>query len=253
MVITGNTVLVTGGSAGIGFALAREFLSAGNEVVICGRREEKLADAKRELPALHTRVCDVADEEQRHALFDWVKQRFPALNVLVNNAGIQQRINLQTAQKSWIPYHQEIEANLEAPIHLTFLFLPHLLKQAQARIVNVTSGLAITPAAFAPIYSATKAALHSFSISLRLQLEDTSVRVVDILPPAVNTDLGGPGLHTFGADVNEFAASVFEKMQRGDVEIGYGDSERRLKASKEELDRGMKQMWERFTTNNPNF
>ncbi|QQE78273.1 SDR family oxidoreductase [Alicyclobacillus sp. SO9] len=253
MVMTGNTVLITGGSAGIGFALAREFLTAGNEVIVCGRSERKLAQAKEQLPALHTRVSDVSDEQQRQELYNWTIESFPAVNVLVNNAGIQQRLNLQKTSEVWNHYHREIEANLEGPIHLTMLFLPHLLQQSRATVVNVTSGLAITPAAFAPIYSATKAALHSFSISLRVQLQDTPVDVVDILPPAVNTDLGGPGLHTFGADVNEFATAVFQKMDNGELEIGFGDSDRRLKASNEELKQAPKQMWERFKSNNPAF
>ena len=249
----GNTVLITGGASGIGLALAERFLNAGSEVIICGRREEKLKEAQERFPKLHTRVCDVSDASDRESLYAWVTREFPELNVLVNNAGIQQRVNLLEANKEWSYYHQEIAANLEGPIHLTMLFLPHLLQKENAAIVNVSSGLGVTPAAWVPIYSATKAAMHSFTITLRLQLSKTSVQVIEVLPPAVNTDLGGVGLHTFGAPVNEFADAVFRGLESGDLEIGYGGTENWLRATKDEIDQATRQMWENFIRNNSNF
>lgn len=253
MDLQNNTALITGGAAGIGLAFAERFLKAGNEVIVCGRRLEKLDEAKERFPNLHTRVCDVSDETQRKALFSDVTREFPNLNVVVNNAGIQQRFNLKTAKQEWAYYHQEIAANLEGPIHLLMLFIPHLLTQKQAAIINVTSGLAIAPAAWAPVYSATKAAMHSFTQSLRLQLADTEIEVIDVLPPAVNTDLGGVGLHTFGAPVDDFADSIFDGFSRGDLEIGYGGTEKRMLATKEERDEGAKHMWQNFLKLNPNF
>jgi len=248
-----NTILITGGASGIGLAFAERFLRAGNEVIICGRRKEKLEEAKEKFPALHTRVCDVTDEADRRTLSLWTIREFPKLNVLVNNAGIQQRVNLINASEDWRYYHQEIAANLDGPIPLSMLFTPHLVNKKHASIINVSSGLAITPATWAPIYSATKAALHSFSMSLRLQLDETSVEVIEVLPPAVNTDLGGVGLHTFGVPLDEFADAVFEGLANRDSEIGYGGTEHRLSASKAERDIATKQMWDNFVQHNPQF
>lgn len=253
MILSGNTILITGGASGIGLALAERFLKADNKVIIVGRRKEKLEEAKNKFPALHTRVCDVAREEDRLSLADWLKKEFPDLNVLVNNAGIQQRVNLIKADQDWKYYQNELKINVEAPIHLSMLLIPQLAEKERATIINVTSGLAVMPGVWVPIYSATKAAMHSFTISLRLQLAQTNVEVVEILPPAVNTDLGGVGLHTFGAPLNDFADSVFQGIEHGDLEIGYGGTEKRLVASKEEIDEGTKQAWERFLSNNPDF
>jgi uncharacterized oxidoreductase len=139
-------------------------------------------------------------------------------------------------QKRWAPTHEEIAINLEAPVHLCGLFLPHLLQQERPAILNVTSGLAFAPMASAPFYSATKAALHSFTLSLRHQLAGTPVQVIEIIPPAVNTDLGGVGLHTFGVAVEEFVNAVAMGLREGEPEIAYGYSQRASQASRPELD-----------------
>lgn len=237
MNLSGNTVLITGGASGIGFAFAERFLKAGSEVIVCGRRAEKLAEAKAKYPQLHTRVCDVAVEADRRALFEWVRQEFPHLNVLVNNAGIQHRMNLLEADPTnWSYYAQEIAINLEAPVHLCMLFAPLLSGKSGATIINVSSGLAFTPMASAPIYCATKAALHSFTMSLRHQVAGQNVAVLEVIPPAVATDLGGAGLHTFGAPLNEFADAIFEGLAKGDLEIGYGTAARSPRMSREEID-----------------
>ncbi|GAB2544991.1 SDR family oxidoreductase [Rufibacter soli] len=242
MKLAGNTVLVTGGASGIGLAIAERFLKAGSTVIICGRRPDKLQEAQQKHPALHTRVCDVANEADRVALLEWATASFPQLNVLVNNAGIQRRLNPVVQQEDWQETQQEIAINLEAPIHLCHLFIPHLKQQPSAAIVNVTSGLAFTPATFAPIYCATKAALHSYTMSLRHLLAKTQVEVVEIVPPAVNTDLGGVGLHTFGADLNEFADAVMQRVDQGELEVGFGSSEERRNASRAENDAFSAQM-----------
>ncbi|WP_242920077.1 SDR family oxidoreductase [Pontibacter liquoris] len=242
MKLAGNTVLITGGASGIGFALAERFLKAGSEVIICGRREEKLQQVRQQYPTLHTRVCDVGDPADRVALARWVKQEFPKLNVFINNAGIQRRVAVADIGEAWEAHQQEIAINLEAPIHLSALLLPLLQQQPEAYIMNVTSGLAFVPGAFAAIYSATKAAMHSFTMSLRQQLAHTSIKVIELVPPAVNTDLGGPGLHTFGAPLNDFADAMIQGLENGEQEIGYGTSERNRKASRQEIDEIFRQM-----------
>lgn len=244
MQLSGNTVLITGGASGIGLALARRFVQSGSEVIVCGRRESALSEARSQLPALQTRVCDVAQASQRQALFEWAVQQFPRLNVLVNNAGIQRRLSLaQSGQtEEWEQTRQEIAINLEAPVHLATLFMAHLLEQSRPAIINVTSGLAFAPLAGVPVYCATKAALHSFTLSLRHQLAATPIEVTEIIPPAVDTDLGGVGLHTFGVPVDEFADAVMERLAMGDAEIPYGSAQKASRASREELDAIGKQM-----------
>ena len=230
-----NVILVTGGASGIGLALAERWLAAGNEVIVCGRRAEKLREAKERLPKLHTHVADVATPTERITLAHWATRTFPELNVVVNNAGIQRALEV-TSDEPWEVTRQEIAINLEAPIHLARLFLPHLLQVRRPAIVNVTSGLAFVPKADVPVYSATKAALRSFTLSLRHQLAGTPVEVIEIIPPAVDTDLQAPGLHTFGVPVDDFANAVMERLRRGEHEVPYGTSEKASRASRAELD-----------------
>src|SRR5256885_16038777 len=175
MNLTSNTVLVTGGASGIGLALAARFLNAGNRVVICGRRDDALRAARDRYPRLITHTCDLSSAQSRVALTEWAFNEFPELGALVNNAGIQRRVRLAD-REDWNETRTELAINLEAPMHLSRLFIPHLLKRPHAAILNVTSGLSFVPLAAVPIYSATKAALHSFTLSLRHQLTGTSIR-----------------------------------------------------------------------------
>jgi uncharacterized oxidoreductase len=235
MKIQSNTMLITGGASGIGLALAERFLNAGNTVLICGRREDKLKEAQATYPALRTYVCDVADPKSRQELFSAATSDYPDLNVLINNAGIQQRIAL-SASPSAESLREELVINLEAPIHLSTLFIPHFLKHKDSAIVNVTSGLSFSPLAMVPVYSATKAALHSFTLSLRHQLKGTPISVVEIIPPAVDTDLGGVGLHKFGAPIKEFTDSIWEQLRDGAEEAAYGMAAEASWASRDQLD-----------------
>ena len=236
-----NTVLVTGGGSGIGFALAERFIQAGSSVIICGRREYKLKEAQSQYPQMHIRVCNIANPTERRALFAWVTESFPGLNILINNAGIQQRIQLQQ-QPAWETLGEEVSINLEAPIHLSTLFIPHLLKQERSAIINITSGLAFVPLANVPIYCATKAALHSFTLSLRHQLTGTPIDVIEIIPPAVDTDLGGKWLHTFGVPVNEFTDAIVKQLKMGSIEATYGSSVETSQATREQLEAIFEQM-----------
>ena len=236
-----NTVLITGGASGIGFALAERFVQEGSSVIICGRREHKLKEAQSKYPQVDIRVCNVADPAERSALFAWVTETYPSLNILVNNAGIQQQIELQQ-KPTWEMLDEEVAINLEAPIHLSILFIPHLLKQKQPAIINITSGLSFVPKASVPVYCATKAALHSFTLSLRHQISSTPISVIEIIPPAVDTDLGGKGLHTFGVPVNEFTDAIVEQLKMGNIEATYGFSAESSHATREQLDAIFKQM-----------
>jgi uncharacterized oxidoreductase len=235
MNLASNTILITGGASGIGLAIAERFLAAGSKVILCGRRADKLREAQKKHPEFVTHVCDVEQAAERTELFAWAVREFPKLNVLVNNAGIQRRVQL-AAQEDWEQTRQEIAINLDAPIHLSRLFIPHLMKQQNPAILNVTSGLSFVPLANVPVYCATKAALRSFTLSLRHQLAGSGVQVVEIIPPAVDTDLGGPGLHKFGVNVDEFADSAFARLAAGEMEIAYGFAQQSSQASRQELE-----------------
>ena len=241
MELGGHTALVTGGASGIGLAIARRLMEAGSTVIACGRRESRLREAAAAHPELHTRVCDLARDDDREELFRWATQRFPSLDLLVNNAGVQRRFRV-TEPEPWADTRQEIAINFDAEVHLSLLFVPHLRIQQRPAIVNVTSGLAFVPMSMAPVYCATKAALHSFTLSLRHQLAGTPVRVVEIVPPAVNTDLGGPGLHTFGAPLDDFADEVMRRMADGELEIAYGMARDRAHAARAAFDEAFERM-----------
>ncbi len=190
MNIKNNTILITGGATGIGFALAEQLLAANNNVIICGRGAEALEAAKQKLPRLQIRAADLNNADERRSLADWASENFPNLNILVNNAGIERefRVKKPNVADDFL-FDNEIETNLTAPIHLTFLLLPHLLKQKEAAVINVSSGLGFVPIAVMPVYCATKAALQSFGKSLRYQLKETNVKVFDVSPPLVETEL----------------------------------------------------------------
>lgn len=238
MKLTGNTILITGGGSGIGLAFVERFIKLGNRVIICGRRENVLESVREKNPDIITRKCDLTLESERIALFDWVTSNYPEVNVLVNNAGISQRVNIlkADARENWSHFNNEIVSNLEAPIHLSMLFAPYLAGKEEAAIINVGSGVAFTPLAVTPIYSATKSALHSFTISLRYQLSETSVEVIEVVPPAVDTDLNGTWLKTQIEPLDAFADGVFAGLKDGVQEIGYSTSLARIRMSRDEID-----------------
>lgn len=212
MAIKNSKVLVTGGATGIGLALAKRFAQDGNTVIVCGRRLEALRDAQKEIPGLLIRQCDLSLKEQRTELFEWIKEEHNDLNALVNNAGIQNWMHIED-REFYSKAANEIAINIEAPVHLCQLFihLPQL-----HTIVNVTSGLAFIPLVKAPVYSATKAFFHSFTLSLRQLLKERNIKVVEIIPPALNTDLGGKGIHDFAPPVADFIKTIFEKWEQGE-------------------------------------
>ena len=188
MKLSGHTILITGGTGGIGYALAARLLKLGNIVLITGRTEERLASARQTLAGVHTFVCDQSDPEAISRLSAEVARAFPALDMLINNAGIGLKRNLNDTGGDLGDLAREITTNLTGPIQLIQAFLPQLKRQKEATIVNVTSGLGFVPLPMKPIYCATKAAMHSYTQSLRVQLRLSSVRVVELAPPAVATD-----------------------------------------------------------------
>jgi len=194
MKISGNTIVITGGATGIGLALTEALIKEGNEVIVCSRNESNLRKAADRLAGLHTRRCDLSSPEGCASMHEWIIDSFPEVNVLVNNAGIQRMIDFRKGPEDLLRHRaedgmDEIDVNLKAYIYLAAHFVPDLMKKKEAAVINVSSGLGFIPMVATPVYSATKAAVHSFSISLRHQLKNTSVKVFEIIPPIVDTDL----------------------------------------------------------------
>lgn len=231
-----NTVLITGGTSGIGLALADRYLKDGNTVIVCGKNEEKLKKTAEEHPGLETVFADVSFEADRIRLFETIKEKYPGTNILINNAGIQQRLDLTAMD--WAVWKKEIATNFEGPIHLCGLFIPFLSGKENARIINVSSGLAFRPPVWVPVYGATKAGIHSFTFTLREQLKDKGIMVQEIVPPAVRTNLGGPGIHDNGADLDAFADSVYSDLLAGKEEICFGFTNGTADRTRREMEEG---------------
>jgi uncharacterized oxidoreductase len=230
MNVSGSTILITGGATGIGLALAAAFDKRGNTVIVCGRREEKLKQAAERLPRIRTIRCDVAEEAERRRLFEQVTTDHPELNILVNNAGIQRMIDFRKGPEDLASGENEIRINLEAPVFLSALFAAKLMKMRQSAIVNVSSGLAFAPLSIMPVYCATKAAIHSFSMSLRRQLAPAGVKVFEIIPPTVDTELdrgarGRRGQTDRGIRPEEVAEAAVAGISADTFEIAVGQAQ----------------------------
>jgi len=231
MKIPNNKILITGGASGIGLGLTERFIQENNTVIICGRRETVLKQVSNKFPSVITKVCDLSSEADRIELYNWVAENHSDLNVLVNNAGIQNWMSIADSnfyQKS----SDEITTNVLAPIHLTNLFMS---LSSLKTIINVTSGLAFIPLAKVSVYCATKAFMRSFTLSLRHMLKPTGIEVIEMIPPALNTDLGGKGIHDGQPAVSDFVESVFQQMKEGKTELTFGTSTGRAKANNETI------------------
>ena len=219
--LAGTEVLVTGGGGGIGVALAAELVRRGAVVTVAGRDPERLAAAARAVPGLGTVPCDITDPAQRAALLPGLTAAGHRIAILVNNAGVlAPGVDRVTEQ---------VQTNLAAPMELTRLFLDERDPAQPATIVNVTAGVAYLPVWQIGVYAATKAGLHSFSRSLRLQLRGTGVRVVEILPPGVDTPMTA-GLSTATWAPERFAARAVARLANGEEEIAVGAQTRALGA-----------------------
>ena len=231
MKLTNNKILITGGATGIGLGLTERFLREGNTVIICGRRADVLNEVAQKHPAVITKVCDLSAETDRIELYNWVAENHSDLNVLVNNAGVQNWMNIAD-DNFYERAKDEMTTNALAPIHLSAMFakLPSL-----NTIINVTSGLAFVPFSKVPVYCATKAFVRSFTLSLRHMLKDTNIEVIEMIPPAIITNLGGQGIHNDHPSVSDFVESVFQQMKEGKTELTFGTSESRAKANNDAI------------------
>lgn len=190
-------VLITGGSSGIGLAIAQKFLSNDNIVIITGRNLAKLEKVKQENPKIHIYQSDVTNDAEVRMLADNIQQKFDGLDVLINNAGIMNLVDTGNESNNLQKQMQEIEINYNSPIRMLYYFLPQLKKSNNAVLVNVSSGLAYVPFSQAPVYSGTKSALHFWTLGIRPQLKPHDIKVIELLPPVVDTPLA------HGADIAE--------------------------------------------------
>jgi uncharacterized oxidoreductase len=211
MQLTSNTILVTGGGTGIGRGLAESLHRLGNQIVIAGRRRETLQAVALANPGIHWLTLDQSDPADIARFAGELTDRFPDINVVVNNAGIQRAENLTVGEVS--AAEETVATNLLGPIRLTAALLPTLLRQPRAAIVNITSGLAFVPNALTPTYSATKAALGSYTQSLRYQLRDSSIQVIDIVPPQVRTGLQGDRADPNAMPLDAFVAETMALLE----------------------------------------
>ena len=238
MKISNNKILITGGASGIGLGLTERFVKENNTVIICGRRESLLKEISEKLPSVVTRRCDLSKAEEREDLFKWISEKHKDLNVLINNAGIQQRISISD-NDFYKRAKEEIEINIESPVHLISLFIN--LKSLNT-IINTTSGLSFVPLAQMPVYCASKAFFHSYTLSLRQLLKSKNIEVIEMIPPALNTDLGGKGLHSNAPPVSDFIEDVFIQLKQGKSELTSGFSESMAKAGPEDLQKAFDRM-----------
>jgi uncharacterized oxidoreductase len=214
MKITGNTILITGGGSGIGRGLAEAFHKLGNKVIIAGRRKQVLDDTVAANPGMTSAVLNIEDAASIRSFAQKLTADFPALNVVINNAGIMRSENFLAQAADVADAEATITTNLLGPIRLTAALLPHFLKQPRATIMTISSGLAFIPMAITPTYNATKAAIHSYSQALRYQLKSTSVEVIELVPPYVQTELmSGQATDPRAMPLKDYLAETIEILK----------------------------------------
>lgn len=234
-----NTIFITGGTSGIGQGLAEAFHKLGNQVIVSGRREDRLRSLCAANPGMRHFVLDVTDPASIRNTARKVVEEFPSLNYVFNNSGMQRRHDFASGKPiDEAAMLAEIQTNLLGLIRVTAEFLPHLKTQPSATLLNVSSGLAFVPLAIFPVYCATKAAVHSFSLSLRHQLRGSTVKLVELIPPYVATELGGGAQAPAGAmnqmPLETFIAETMKELESDADEIAIGGSKNLLAASSPE-------------------
>ncbi len=237
---SGNTVLITGGATGIGLALAEILLKERNQVIVCGRREEKLREAQKKNPALIIRHCDISSGEERKELVAWAIREFSP-NVLVNNAGMQRMVDFKKGLAELEAGDNEARINFEAPVYLTAAIIPHLLGKKESAVINVSSGLGFVPLAIMPIYCATKSAVHTFTVSLRHQLKSTSIKVFEAIPPIVDTELdrgarAQRGQVDRGITAQQAASEILQGLKEDRFEIAVAGANRLVAGSRQNFE-----------------
>lgn len=219
MRLTGNTILITGSTSGIGLGLAKAFAAHGNQVIVAGRRRAMLDDIRRQHPAIDVVEMDVTDPASVQSAAAKVVARHPGLNVVINNAGIMPFDDAGSGELDDASAVRTIETNLLGPVRVSAAFVEHLKRQPQSWLINTSSVLAFLPLASNALYSATKAALHSYTVSQRFKLRTTSVKVLEIAPPWVDTDLVYRSGDPRAMPLDEFIDQIMEKLASDTDEV----------------------------------
>jgi uncharacterized oxidoreductase len=214
-----RTILITGGTSGIGFELARQLMARRNTIIITGRDQRKLKEAESALPGIHAIQSDASKPEDIQALLQRVKAEFPTCDTLINNAGVMRNLNLNDP-RPLTDVTREVDINLNGPVQMVQEFLPHLKSRPNALIVNVSSGLAFIPFPLSPVYSAAKAGIHAFTRCLRVQLKGSNVTVVELAPPLVETNLGSGEFDTAMKGQKGTAVDVLVRKAIAGIEAG---------------------------------
>ena len=236
MKYSGNTILITGGGSGIGLAMAEYLLNKGNEIIICGRNLQKLQEVQKTHPEIHIIQCDISSKEDRERLVETIEKEYPETNFLINNAGLQRSIDLTKGVEELERGIPEIETNLWGTMYMSTMFIPVLQGKENACMLNVASGMAFASDRFpfAPVYSASKAGVHAFTRSLRSQVADLGITVLELIPPMVDTELNPEQTAILrAADPERFnnpdiiptaevyVARTFAKLEEGAEEVKY--------------------------------
>lgn len=226
MDLKNSTILITGGTSGIGLEFVKQLSVQGATVIVTGRKLDALNETKRQFPNVHIFQSDVSNPKDIELLYNDVITRFPDLNIVINNAGAMRLLNLQDSTITLENLTSEVTTNLSGTIQMVHQFLPHLLKQKSAAIVNVSSAIAFLSYSSAPVYSATKAGVHAYTQALRLQLEDTNVKVFELIPPGVKTNLQNEWVkkpdQRMMMDADKLVGAAIKDMSNNKLEIKPG-------------------------------
>lgn len=226
MELKNSTILITGGTSGIGLELVKQLTEQGANIIITGRKLEALNETKKQFPNVRTFQSDVSKPQDIEQLYKDVTSQFPDLNIIINNAGQMRLIDLQDTSVDLVNINREIAVNLTGTIQMVHQFLPHLLKQKSAGIINVTSAIAFMPYAVAPIYSATKTGVRFYTQALRQQLADTNVKVFELIPTGTNTNLQNdwvmPPNPRMMMDADKLVHAVIKDLKRDKPELKPG-------------------------------
>ncbi|ABG59521.1 SDR family oxidoreductase [Cytophaga hutchinsonii] len=217
--LTGNTIVITGGSSGVGLELARQLIAQKNTVIICGRSAQKLADAANQTPWLVTYTCNIADSISCQHFYNWIKNNYPACNILINNAAIAYTTDFLKDEQAIDKANEEFQTNVLAPIRLTKLFSPLLLQNEHPALINISTGLIYAPKAGYPFYTATKAALHIFTQTLRMQTAASPLKIIEALLPVVDTPWHKGRVPKSAISATQAAAKILSGIDKGQNEI----------------------------------
>jgi uncharacterized oxidoreductase len=223
MELKNSSILITGGTSGIGLELVKQLTEQGANIIVTGRNSESLNATKKQFPKVHTFQSDVSKQQDIEQLYQEVTTQFPDLNIIINNAGQMRLIDLRDSSMDLENITREIDVNLSGTVQIVHQFLPHLLTKESAGIINVSSAIAFMPYSVAPIYSATKAGVRAYTQALRLQLADTNVKVFELIPSGTNTNLQNgwimPPNPRMMMDVSKLVKAVIKDLKRDKPEL----------------------------------